>query len=234
MKRIALIFSLLTVSACGGGGGGTGGTIAPANLSSAPGEATLVAYLQASHQTTLSATDTSGNSYTVQLNSASNAGTTTFNGSAPAYSTVDTIAFQKNGALVESGTSTSFYLLNPYVPLGETYSTGSPFALVSAYSPFPTTLNVGDAGSVATLTYYHDSTMAAVDASEEDTYTVEANNTATLLMCLNSVISNVTAQGGQDGLADSSESDCYSVDAAGNAVLVSIAVTVNGVTLNFM
>lgn len=233
MKRMTLIFSLLTIGACGGGGG-AGGAIPPANLSSAPGEAALVAYLQASHQTMLSAADASGNSYTVQLNSALNAGTTTFNGSAPAYSTTQTIAFQKNSALVESGTSTSYYLLNPYVPLGETYSSGSPFALVSTYTPFPTTLNVGDAGSVASLTYYHDSTMTTADASETDTYTVGANNSATLLMCLNSVISNVTSQGALDGLADSSEADCYTVDASGNADLVSIAVTVNGATLNFM
>lgn len=61
----------------------------------------------------------------------------------------------------------------------------------------------------------------------------QANDVITLLMCLNFVISDVTAQGMTDGLVASTETDCYSVDASGNVTLVSIALAVDGVTLNF-
>jgi hypothetical protein len=76
--------------------------------------------------------------------------------------------------------------------------------------------------------------MAILDADEVGTYSVKPNNSTTLLFCLNFVVSNVTAQGTTDGLADATETDCYSVDASGNTALVSIAIAVNGVTLNFM
>jgi len=51
----------------------------------------------------------------------------------------------------------------------------------------PTTLNVGTTGPVDNLTYYHDSTMA-IDANETGTYSIEVNNSTTLLMCLNFVV----------------------------------------------
>jgi hypothetical protein len=231
MKRTITAFALAMLSACGGGGGG--GTPPPANLSSAPGEAALAAYLQTSHQTTLTASDTSGNSYTLQISSQPNSGTTTFNGAAPAYSTVDTLTLSKNGVVAASNISTGYYLLNPYVPLGTTDSTGTPYQLVTSSTPLPATLNVGNSGPVDNLNIYHDSTMASLDAESAGTYSVEPNNSTTLLMCLNFVISNVTAQGTADGLADTTETDCYSVDASGKGALFSIAISVNGVTLNF-
>jgi hypothetical protein len=52
-------------------------------------------------------------------------------------------------------------------------------------------------------------------------------------MCLDFALSNLTAQGQADGLAAATETDCYRVDAAGSATLASIALTVNGVALNF-
>jgi hypothetical protein len=202
------------------------------NLSSAPGEATLEAYLQTSHQYSLSTTY-GGNSFTVQLYSSLNSGTTTFNGQAPAYSTSDTVNFYKNGALVVSGVSTSYFLLHPYVPLGSVGSTGIPYALVTSWTPFPVTLTVGSSGAGADITYYHNSSRYIVDANEADSYAVSANNPSTLRLCLNSTIFNTTAQGTNDGLGNDTESDCYTVDASGHAVLASITLSVNGVTLTF-
>jgi hypothetical protein len=241
MKHLLAVVVMTVLSGCGGsscppgpkGCGDIGGINIPPDLSSAPGEAALVAYLQSSHQRTLSATDTSGNSYALQVDSMPNAGTTTFNGSAPAYSTVDTISLRKNGVFATSSISTDYYFLNPYVPLGRTYGTGTPFALVTSSTPFPATLKVGSSGPVANVTYYHDSTMSIVDADEVGTYVVKASNPVNLLMCLSFAVSSVTAQGTVDGLVAGTETDCYSVEAAGNAGLVSIALTVDGVTLNF-
>src|SRR5438105_14509265 len=95
----AIALPMILVSGCGGGGYGGGGGGYVMNLSSAPGEAALAAYVQASHSTTLHATDSSGNSWTLQLSTAANAGTTTFNGAANAYSTADSGTPDKNGML---------------------------------------------------------------------------------------------------------------------------------------
>ena len=203
------------------------------NLSSAPGEAALVGFVQSSHQYTLTATN-SGNTYTAQVSNAPNSGTTTFNGSAPAYSTVQTVTISQNGAVIGNKITTEYYLLNPYVGLGNVTSTGSPYSVVMSFSALPATVTVGGSGAFDTVTYYHDSTKAVLDADETITYTVMANNSTTLLVCLDSTISNVTAQGMADGMANSTESDCYTVDASGTAALHSITVTVGGVTLTFM
>ncbi|MGO9988424.1 MAG: hypothetical protein ACLPSY_06580 [Steroidobacteraceae bacterium] len=237
MKRTITIIALMGLAACGGGrvdvvaGAGAG------PLSSAPGEAALVNYLQAAHQYTLNATDSLGNNYTFQINSQPNAATSTFNGEAPAYSTVDTFTLEQNGVLIANSISTSYYLLNPYVPLGKTFGTGTPFGLVTSYTPFPTTLSVGNTGPLDSLTYYHDSTLAIIDANETDSYSVDANNSTTLLMCLNFVVSHVTAVGTADDLdgftPNLTETDCYSVDASGTAALVSVALTVGDEALNF-
>ena len=139
----------------------------------------------------------------------------------------------KNGVVAATNISTGYYLLNPYVPLGTTDSTGTPYELVTSSTPLPATLNVGNSGPIDDTTIYHDSTMATVDADSVGTYSVEPNNSTTLLMYPNFVTSNVTAQGTADGLADNTETDCYSVDASGNRALFSISITVNGVTLRF-
>ena len=237
MKRYALPTAIgLTMAAlpgCGGGGytaaGGGGGM----NLSSAPGDAALETYVQANHSATLHATDSAGNSWTLQDSSTANAGTTTFEGMANAHSTTDTIALDKNGAPFASNTSSSYFLVNPYVPLGQVSSSGTPYGVVTSSFPLPTTVTVGGSGAFDNLTYYHDSTQAVMDADETGTYSVAANNSTTLLVCFNTVISSVTAQGTADGLAAGTEMDCYTVDASGNAVLFSITVTASGVTLKF-
>jgi hypothetical protein len=241
MNRFLAVIAVTILSGCSGnscppgpkGCGDIGGFNFPSDLSSAPGEAALVAYLRASHQRTLSARDNSGNSYSLQVDSMPNSGTTTFNGSAPAYSTVDTLSLEKNGVPATSSVSTDYYLLDPFVPLGRTYSTDTPLAVVTSSTPFPATLNVGSSGSVANITYYHDSTMTSVDANETWTYLVKASNPVNLLMCLSFVVSDVTIQGTADGLAAGTQTDCYSVDDVGNAGLVSIALPVNGVPLDF-
>ena len=225
----------VVLSACGGGGGGYGGGGGGGsmNLSSAPGESALVAFLGSSHQYTLTATN-AGNTFTAKLSNAPNAGTTTFNGSAPAYSTVQTVTLDANGALVANSITTVYYLLNPYMDLGSVSNTGSPYAIVTTFSPLPATVTVGGSGGFETVTYYHDSTKTVLDADETITYTVSANDSTTLFVCLDSTISNVTAQGMADHMANGTESDCYTVDAAGTAALDSITLMVNGTTLTFM
>ena len=115
MNRTITIIALLGLCACSGGA-----VTVEANLSSAPGEGALANYLQGTHQYTLHATDSSANSYTLQLSSTPNPSTTTFDGEAPAYGTTGTLTLDEPGALVVNLISTSYYLLNPYVLLGRT------------------------------------------------------------------------------------------------------------------
>jgi hypothetical protein len=247
------LVSIVVLTACGGGGGGEVGNSSsmsampsmdpmpmtpmpmPMNMQAAPGEAALVGYLRTPHQRMLSA-ESSGHSYSLDVNSAPSSGTTKFNGSAPAYSTVNdrTVTESHAAAAVASRVTTAYYLMDPYVPLGSASSSGSPYAVVTNYLPFPTILRVGTSGMVDNLTYYHDSTMSTMDANETVEYAIRANDSATLFLCLSDTVSNVTAHGTADGLANGAETDCYTVDAQGHAALSSITLTVNGTTLGFM
>jgi hypothetical protein len=240
MKRVSLIIvsSMCAALAAGCGGGGSNAASpsmsapAAANLSSAPGEMAMATYRQGAHKYAFKASN-AGNSYILQVSSVPNAGTTKFNGAAPAYSSVDTVTLDENGVRLANNVSTDYFLLNPYVPLGRVFSTGSPYGVVISSVPLPTTFDVGSSGSMDSMTYYHDSTMSTRDADEAVTYSVKANNSTTLLMCLDSTITNVTVQGTADDLVDDGESDCYRVDDTGSALLVSVTLTVNGATLTF-
>jgi hypothetical protein len=232
MTAIGLTMAALTGCGGGGYGGGSGGG-GYMNLSSAPGESAIEAYAQANHSTTLHATDTSGNTWTLLYTTQFNSTTTTFDGTPNADSTVTTVTLDKNGTQVASSTSTNYFLLNPYTPLGTTTAGGTPYAVVVSASPLPATVAVGGSGSYESVTLYHDATKSTVDADEMATYSVAANNSTTLLVCFDSTISGVTATGTADGLAAGTETDCYTVDASGNAALFTITVTVGGVTLKF-
>ena len=231
---IASSAAVAILAGCGGGSGSSSSASAPpaTNLSSAPAQTAMAAYVQASHKYTLKASN-GGNSYTLQLANVPNPGVTKFNESAPAYSSVDTITLDENGVHLANSSSTDYFLLNPYVPLGKVASSGTPYGVVTSSVPLPQTFDVGSSGSVDSMTYYHDSTMSTRDADETVNYSVEANDSTTLLMCMESTITNVTAQGVTDDLVDDGETDCYRVDDAGNATLVSVALTVNGATLTF-
>ena len=205
----------------------------PVDLASAPGDAALEAYLQASHQYSLNATDGLGNTWTIGITNQAIATPTTFNGVAQAYRTLDTVDLYRNGVLEGSDVSTSYFQLHPYVALGKVDSKGSPYALATTVSGLPATLTVGSSGLVNNLTYYHNSARSVVDAHEANSYVVEANDQATVSLCLISVISGTTASGTSDGLANGTETDCYTVSAAGTVDLVSIHLVASGVDLTF-
>src|SRR5208337_192691 len=102
-KSLVAISATVLVSACGGGSGSSGGsngTVAPANLKSAPGAAAITSYVQTSHQSTLTASDTTGNSYVMELSTTPKAGTTSFDGHSGALSSADSMTLSKNGVHV--------------------------------------------------------------------------------------------------------------------------------------
>ncbi|MGH8232184.1 MAG: hypothetical protein ACRESY_10205 [Steroidobacteraceae bacterium] len=229
---VMTIATATLLAACGGGSGGSYAPQPQPNLMSAPGEQSYSTFLQTNSSGTLSATN-GADTYSIQYTFTASTNTTTFNGSAPAYSTTSALVIGKDNQEVATGTATTYYLLNHYVPLGQVEQNGTPYAVVTSSTPLPTTFTVGDSGSVYNQTYYHDSTMTVLDASESLTYAVQVNNSSTIMFCTTSQISGVTAQGTMDGLADGAETDCYTIDASGNMTFVSVSVEVGGVNLLF-
>jgi len=211
---------MLFVSCGGGGGHHGGGGGGGADLNSAPGEAALAAWLQASQS--YNVMDSTG-TYSLAASFTPNAGTTTFNGQANASSRVVTITITENGNPFYSTTYTDYYLLNPnWTPLGAVWSpNGIPYLLVisGSFQEIPATINVGDAGAVFDATYYHNSSQGASEASLSVTYAVTAHNANNLNFCLTYTVSNVTASGAADGIVPGYQMYCFHVDGSGNANL---------------
>ena len=213
----------LLLSACGGG---RDSSAPPPNLNSAAGAAAINAYFQASHSNTLTATDSGGNTWQVQVTFSPNAGTTTFNGTANASSAVQTLNVFRNGAPVTNSVETDYFLLNPFMSLGGVSTTGIT-EISSNTSPVPTTISVGQSGPLGTTTIYHDSTLATVDATRLETFSVQARDSSTLFFCVTDATNFVSGQGNVDGFGTDTESDCYAVDASGNASLAKIVLILN-------
>src|SRR5579863_7598838 len=134
MKNGSIVTGVLAgamaLTGCGGGGGYGGGSsstaqMSSANLSSAPGQAALVAYLQTDHDTMLQGMS-GGHDYSLQVFNTPNAAATTFNGAAPAYISTLALPITEKGQPLGGSTFNNYYLLNPYVPLGRVAVGGSP------------------------------------------------------------------------------------------------------------
>ena len=206
---IVWLGATLLISGCGGGGDGGGGGGSGPPLTSAPGEAAWSTFLRENHAYTLTG-DVNGISSIAYVAYVPATSTTMFNGTANAFTT--TISYTLNSE--PPSVRTTYYLTNPYVPLGETQGA---YGVVLTYTPIPTTLNIGSSGSLDQLTYYVDSTKTTYSGGiVYDGYSVKSNNSASLLFCMNrSTLDDL-------GIDGSSEDYCYTVDAAGSMNLFSI------------
>jgi hypothetical protein len=214
------------MAACGGGG-----SSAP-NLQSAPGQAAIAAYYASSQSGTLNGTDASSNKYTLQYSPTPVGGTTTFEGHTAGSATRSVTITRVGGGSVNA-IETVYFNLNPFALYGLQGGSGTPYAVYTSFQAVPTTITAGQNGALGAGTYYHDSTKAIVDSQFTETYAVSEDTPSSVLFCTTSVNSGTTAQGTADGLGNLSETDCYRVGSSGTAVLATITVTVNGVTLNF-
>jgi hypothetical protein len=174
--------------------------------------------------TTLTAS-AGGNSYQLTYSVTANSGTTLFDGQMASSSSIN-LAVLENGATKSTETATTYYLTNPYVPLGLTGTVdGTGFEVIfNSIDPYPATLKVGESGPLAVGTFYSPGTNVAI-GSLTVTYSVETNNSSTLLL---EVSSSATLSGNQVP-----EMIAYAVDAAGGLTLSSVQVMLNGVTLSF-
>ena len=209
LVRICACAAPLLVAACGGGRGDGGGVGGPP-LTSAPGDAAVSQYLQAAHQATLTGTDTSGNSYTLQLSTTPSAGASTFNGYAGAHSRVVSSTISVNGVPRAPDVQTYHFLVDPYEPL----DTGGSSEVVDSFVPLPTTVEVGTLETnIVSFSIQPNSPGGGAGA---DYFTVGANDSRSVLLCLGYAYSE------DMGLLSVAQSDCYGVDALGDMQLISV------------
>ena len=210
--------SLLTIAACGGGGSSS--PMPQQNLQSArtPSQPMSIT------STTLTATDSSGNTWTA-VYSETPGGMAMFNGQNASTSMI-ALTVSKNGAVVTTEDSTAYYLTNPFSPLGLSGTTSGVAwtAVVTSYTPLPSTLNVGSSGPLASFNYF-DGMMNNIGSLTE-TYTVTADTPTSLFL-------NVDGAGTINGVQET-ETLSYSVASDGMLqALVQAVITVNGTTLTF-
>jgi hypothetical protein len=214
--RVTLLFLLAAIVTAGcGGGGGSSNPTPQQNLQSEP---------MSVASTTLTATDGSGNTYTVTYSSAPGA-MAMFNGQNASTSTIG-LTISENGAVLATEDSTAYYLTSPYSPLGLSGTTGGVAwtAVIDSYTPLPSTLTVGGSGALSSATYY-DGMMNNIGSLTE-TYTVTANSPTAIFL-------NIDGAGTINGVQET-ETLTYSVASDGTVqALVQAVVTVNGTTLTF-
>jgi hypothetical protein len=222
MRKIAIGIAVGSLLAACGGGDGSSSATPPAqqNLQSIAAPAQPWTF----PTTTLTATDSSGNVYTVDASNVA-AGSMTFNGQV-ADTAVQTITVAENGVVLSTSATTAYYLMNPYSPLGLSGSAnGTDYTfVVTSFSPFPAMLTVGSAGPVLSGNY--EDSMGNVIGSLTETYTVTADSDSALFV-------NIDGAGTLNGTAVS-ETITYSLDVgSGLPTLTQVVLTVNGTTLTF-
>ena len=173
--------------------------------------------------TTLTATDSSGNTYSVTVSNTPG-GSVTFNGQI-ADTSVLAFSVSENGVVVATDDTTAYYLTDPYSPLGLSGTTNGVAwsAIITSYTPFPSTLTVGSSGSVFSANY--EDSMGNLIGGLTETYTVAADTASDLLL-------NIDASGSVNGTSVA-EALTYSISSTGALSLAQVQITVNGVTLTF-
>jgi hypothetical protein len=212
------VMSLLMIAGCGGGGSSSPTPQQNLQSARAPSQPMAIA------STTLTATDSSGNTWTATYSSTAG-GMAMFNGQNASTSMI-ALTVSENGAVVATEDSTAYYLMNPYSPLGLSGTTSGVAwtAVVTSYTPLPSTLTVGASGPLGSFTYYNG--MMTSIGSLTETYTVTAASATTLYL-------NVDAAGTINGTQET-ETLTYSIASDGTLqALVQAVVTVNGTTLTF-
>jgi len=223
MRQSAIGIAVGTLLAACGGGGGSSSDTPPAqqNLQSIAVPAQPWTF----PTTTLTATDSSGNTYTVDASNVAG-GSMTFNGQV-ADTAVETITISENGVVLSTSATTAYYLMNPYAPLGLTGSAnGTDYTfVVTSFSPYPTMFTVGSTGPVLSGNY-EDSTGNVIGSLTE-TYTVTADSDSALFV-------NIIGAGTLNGNAVS-ETVTYALADVGSGIptLTEVVLTVNGTTLTF-
>jgi len=222
---------LLTVlTACGGGGGGGVGGMGSVGSAMQPSlppqNPDSVAALPEPFNigSTILSASSGGNSYAGTYSETPNNGTTMFDGQEANSSTIS-LTITENGSPIITEIETTYYLENPYQPLGVTlsYNGGQFDLLYKSTNPLPSTLTVGSSGPLDSGTYYDVNTHDAIGSLRE-TYSVTSSNGWILL--------NTDATGTVNGQSIS-RTISYVINSGEATGVASVEVLVNGTTLSF-
>jgi hypothetical protein len=214
------------LAGCGGGGddgGGRSGAVqsspTPPNPDSvpAPPEPFTIGSTQLG-------VNSGGNSYAGTYSETPNKGTTMFDGQEANSSTIS-LTITENGSPIITEIETTYYLENPYQPLGVTlsYNGGQFDLLYKSTNPLPSTLTVGSSGPLDSGTFYDVNTHDAIGSLTE-TYSVTSSNGWILL--------NTDATGTVNGQSIS-QTISYVINSGEATGVASVEVLVNGTTLSF-
>lgn len=232
MKREmpVVLAAVVLLSACGGDGGGTGTTDNSTAMGSGSSAAPPLQSAPAPAQpfnvppTTLGTT-VSGMGFTLTYSNIPNSGVTTFNGQS-ANSSAITVTVQQGGTTLTTDSSTDYYLLNPFTPLGITgTASGTAYTLdLNSVNPLPATLTVGASGTLFTGNYLATGTSTVIGMTTQ-TFSVTAGTASAITL-------TIKDDGTINGQAVT-DSTVFAVDSMGNLTLQSVEAMVNGQDFTF-
>lgn len=222
----------LVLAACGGGGGGSPSVaVAPVvqappvvTVTNYPVESAIVGAFASTASYSVAATDTTGNSYTLNFTLAPGSdATVTILSPNPLKVLNETALLKKNGANVSTLSTSIYYALNPFQIYGAHDSLNDSL-VVASKTALPQTSTVGTQGAIYSGSNYTNSNTLNGHA-QSATWSLETDSASTAWLCIN--IQTATF-GGQDF-----ESDCFKINSAGVISGFKTDVTTSGVTLKF-
>lgn len=211
-------FALAFVAGCGGGGGGSdqGPVVSTLDF---PIASSKSAATQSTFQFSL-AGSLDGTNYTMSVGVAPG-GASTFEGKAASTSII-TLTFRANGALVGQEILVTYFGQNPYVDYGSVNQGNGQYTVTNQIANVPATAKVGQLGSLGTAVTYANSFKAQIVNTSTITWSLEADTATTALSCV-----NVQMAGSTPGTS----SGCDRINSAGTVLGRVMKVTVNGKTL---
>lgn len=225
MKTKGIILLLAcTLSACGGGGGSST-PVSPTNPSPAtfPLASAMSAFMQAGHDYTVSSVS-GADTYVMQLSWKPGA-QQTFEGNLSS-TMVNSSIFKKNGVVISTDSSTSYFDVSPYKPWGSVGSDGS-YEVAAGQQRLPTSATTGQSGAFDTLTTYASSAKTSILSTSTETWSLETDTATTAWGCINSTTKYT------DGSPTVTGANCFKTDQSGNVSAMKLTVYVNGQSLTF-
>lgn len=223
MKCGAGLIAILAVSLLVGCGGGGDTTVATGTTF--PVESAVTTFVQSPHSFTANFTDMNGDIFTLAFGFVPG-GDTNFEGQA-AKTSSRTLNLKKNGVLISTNTSTEFFQIGPFKPLGNVLGTGE-FTVNANLVALPASGKVGDLGNFFTATEFSNSSKTNIVFTDVVTWSIEQTDTAdTAFFCTNH---NIKFTNG----ISATESDCFKINANGAVIGNRISLFVNGKAITFI
>ena len=238
MNKIWLpILIALGLCACGGGGGGgnsssSGNGSNSGNGGSGSGGSSPTSFPLASAFSALSQTNHSYNlsalsgadNYTMEISDTP--GTQQLFEGHLSSTLVQLLIMKKNGVVVSTGSSTSYFDVSPFMGWGSISGDGS-YEVTSGQQPLPSSATVGQSGALETDTTYTSSAKILISSYGLVTWSLESDTATSAWACINSTTAFTNNAPAVSG------AQCYRVDQTGNISAMKVTVYDNGKALTF-